>query len=113
MMVGCIDIENIIVDNIMKQLQKIVFWFPVSSGEDMQVLNDKVKIVEIVGVNIQKRGWGVQIQRVDNVNIIVKQEEQQRVQKIYILEGKVVIVEMVGVYRYRIIKNVSIIMVQV
>ena len=112
-MVGCIDIENIIVDNIMKQLQKIVFWFLVSSGEDMQVLNDKVKIVEIVGVNIQKGGWGVQIQRVDNVNIIVKQEEQQRVQKIYILEGKVVIVEMVGVYRYRVIKNISIIMVQV
>ena len=81
-MVGCIDIENIIVDNIMKQLQKIVFWFPVSSGEDMQVLNDKVKIVEIVGVNIQKGGWGVQIQRVDNVNIIVKQEEQQRVESI-------------------------------
>ena len=32
----------------------MVIWLPVNSGEDIYVLNEKVVIVDLVGVNIEK-----------------------------------------------------------
>ena len=36
----------------------------VENSKDMQVLNDKVVIVEIIRVDIQKGWWGVEKQRI-------------------------------------------------